>query len=66
MPISKPILFICPKCGYELTKMVGDVITPGDLEPRCPKCNTPMKMASIEEGLFGMLKGLIFGKLKGS
>jgi len=43
MPISTPKTFICPKCGYKLTKTTGDVIAPSSF-PTCPKCKTKMTL----------------------
>ena len=59
MPVAKEILFICPKCNYTQTKMVGDVILPTTINLKCLKCNTPMETTSFEGGLFGKLKDII-------
>ena len=60
MPVARQVLFICPKCNYSQTKMVGDVLLPSTLNLKCPKCDTPMETASLEGVLFGKLKELFF------
>ena len=44
MPIAQQITYKCPKCGYTITKTIGDVIiNPSDLVPStCPKCGKEM------------------------
>ena len=43
MPIAQQITYKCPKCGFTITKTIGDVINPLDLiPPTCPKCGQKM------------------------
>ena len=63
MPIATPKLLICPKCGYETVRTIGDVITPTDFI--CSKCGGYMEMGkskAIKDTLFNVLKGLFTKK----
>lgn len=46
MPIPRDVTFKCPKCGYTLTKTIGDVIYPMDFLVNCPKCGNRMIMTN--------------------
>ena len=62
MPIATKKMYRCQKCGFTMTKIVGDVITPANLIITCPKCGADMEIdfdAEIKDTFFDILKSRI-------
>jgi predicted RNA-binding Zn-ribbon protein involved in translation (DUF1610 family) len=52
MPVMTIMHYKCPKCGFKITKQVGDVITsPYEFSaPICPKCGISMVRDEVGVG----------------